>query len=58
MLKGELLKMDMRLARANSLIDIENGGDAGVVTGLPAPITEKVGVLPPNRRNSPHRAAI
>jgi hypothetical protein len=35
--------MEIRLARANSLIDIEDGsGDAGVVTGAPAAVTERV----------------
>ncbi|KAI9434622.1 hypothetical protein H4582DRAFT_2175237 [Lactarius indigo] len=53
-LKGELLKMEIHLARANSLIDIENGGNAGVVTGLPASITERIQrlvVLSKNRKD-------
>ncbi len=44
--------MEIRLACANSFIDIENGGDAGVVTGLPAAITERVRCLPPQSLQS------
>lgn len=39
--------MEIRLACANSLINIENGNDAGVVTGLLATIMEHVRCLPP-----------
>lgn len=46
--------METRLARASSLIDIENGGNAGVVTGLPAAVTERVGVFPPSHYNPSH----
>lgn len=57
MLKKELLDMEIRLARASSLIDVENSGDAGVVTGLPDAVTERVSVLPlapTSHRNSSH----
>ena len=50
-LRTELLKMEIRLARANSIIDIENGDHVEVVTGAPAAITEKVGV---QRRQRSH----
>jgi hypothetical protein len=38
--------MEIRLARANSLIDIGNGGHVEVVTGTPARITERVCMNP------------
>ena len=41
-LKGILLKMEIRLARANSLIDLENGGEVSMVTGWPEAIMERV----------------
>jgi hypothetical protein len=44
--------MEIRLARANSLIDIEDGGDAGVVTGVPAMITEWVSCVVPQPAQS------
>lgn len=34
--------METRLARANSLIDIENNGEVGMVTGWPDGIMERV----------------
>jgi hypothetical protein len=37
--------MEIRLARANSLIDIENNSGINMVTGLPAAITERVGLI-------------
>jgi hypothetical protein len=44
--------MEIHLARANSLIDTENGGDAGVVTGVPATITERVSCIVPQPAQS------
>ena len=41
-LKSTLLKMEIRLARANSLIDIENNGEVSMVTGWPDAIMERV----------------
>ncbi|KAI9442400.1 CoA-transferase family III-domain-containing protein [Lactarius indigo] len=40
-LKDELLKMEIRLACANSLIDTEDCGDVGVATGAPTAVTER-----------------
>jgi len=40
-----LLKMETRLARANSLIDIENNGEVGIVTGWPDGIMERVRLI-------------
>jgi hypothetical protein len=37
--------METRLARANSLIDVENNGGINMVTGLPAAIMERVGLI-------------
>lgn len=37
--------MKIRLAHANSIIDIENSGGTNMVTGLPAPIMEQVGLI-------------
>jgi hypothetical protein len=37
--------METRLARANSLIDIENNGGINMVTGLPAAIMERVSLI-------------
>lgn len=34
--------METRLARANSLIDIENNGEVGMVTGWPDSVMERV----------------
>ena len=41
-LKGVLLKMEICLAHANSLIDLENGGEVSMVTGWPDAIMEHV----------------
>ena len=37
-----LLKMETRLARANSLIDIKNNGEVSMVTGWPDAVMERV----------------
>lgn len=39
--------METRLARANSLIDIENNGGVGMVTGWPDGIMERVSLVAP-----------
>ena len=39
--------MEIRLARASSLVDIENSGSVNMVTGLPAAIMERVGLIYP-----------
>lgn len=43
-MKSELLKMEIQLARADSVIDEENG-DVGVVTGAPSAVIERVSFL-------------
>jgi len=37
--------MEIRLARANSLVDIENNGGVNMVTGLPAAVMERVSLI-------------
>ena len=37
--------MEIRLARANSLVDMENNGGVNMVTGFPAAIMERVGLI-------------
>ncbi|KAH8977957.1 hypothetical protein EDB86DRAFT_1014395 [Lactarius hatsudake] len=45
-LRRDHLQIELELARANSPIDMEDGGDAGVVTGTPSAITERVNKAP------------
>lgn len=49
MLKTMLLKMETRLARANSLIDIENSSEVSMVTGWPDAIMERVSLYVSNQ---------
>ncbi|KAI9440806.1 CoA-transferase family III-domain-containing protein [Lactarius indigo] len=44
-LKDELLKMEICLACANSLIDTEDCRDVGVVTGAPTAVTEWISLM-------------
>ncbi|KAH9021473.1 hypothetical protein EDB85DRAFT_417747 [Lactarius pseudohatsudake] len=57
-LRSELLKMEIRLARANSFIDIENSDHAEVVTGAPTAIMERIQRLVVLSKNRKHQVSL
>ncbi|KAH9011834.1 hypothetical protein EDB85DRAFT_1900757 [Lactarius pseudohatsudake] len=54
----EFLKAEIRLARADSVIDTEDGGDVGVVTGAPAAVTERIQHLVALSKNRKHQISL
>ncbi|KAH8976750.1 hypothetical protein EDB86DRAFT_2839286 [Lactarius hatsudake] len=57
-MKDELLKIETRLARANSLIDTEDCANVGMVTGAPAAVTERIQRLVVLSKNRKHQISL